>query len=302
MTPDDAQGTPETRESAVTPAPESTQSQTAEGTKEAAEEFNPDELPEDKRARLLKWADTRAAHYHRQEITKAGNKLIRVPDEIKEKLRQDPDYVTKLEQERDAFRRAALTGGGGSANGKSVVEEKKPEDTDTSEQDAKEFLQEAGWTQADEDYPRLLRAKTLEFKFIAKKFKGRAPAPSVDVEKVVSEKLTANEKARRDAEATRHWQAIQASPEYNHPEKGFEFRGRLAAKMEELQANGNIADYTLKDIADLVKQEMSPKAAARAKVSMGESSSGKVAASAGSDPWANFKAECKAQGIRPEDF
>ena len=312
MTPNDAHGDPEPQKSAETPASETTISQTAEGTTNADAEFNPDELPEEKRKKLLAWVDKGKAEYHRQEITKAGNSLVKVPQKAKDRLRANPNALDELEQENAALKRVLVTGGNVGQAGESVTpkkEEPKPE-VDTSEADAKEFLEELGWTDNDPDpdaqkqYRAMLRNKTLELRFLKKKgyAKGQqAPAP--DIDKVVDEKLTAKEKAKRDAEANRHWSDIKASPEYTHPHKGFEFRGRLMAKMEELRENGNPSDLTLKDLADSVRTEMFPAtSSARTKVSMGEGSSAKVAASAGSDPWGPVREACKAEGIDASEW
>lgn len=304
MTPDDAQGDPESQKSAETPASEATTSQTAEGTHEVEAEFSPDELPEEKRAKLLKWVDKAKAEYHRQEVTKAGNSLIKVPPKSKDRLRANPNALDELEAENAALKRVLVSGGNvGQANGVSVTKEEPKPNVDTSEQDAKEFLEELGWAPDDENYKAMLRNKTLEFRFMKKKgFVNRPSAPPPDIDKVVEEKLTAKEQARVGAEAERHWAEIKASPEYNHPQKGFEFRGRLMAKLEEARESGTLGSSTMKEVAESVRAEMYPAATPRAKVSMGEGSSGKVAASAGSDPWAAVREACKANGEDPSDW
>src|SRR6185503_9704627 len=282
-----ASGQPEAETVEKTPDAKETQTQTADASTETTETpvFTPEKIAEKDRAALLKWADERAEEIHRKKLNEVGYGVARVPQQHRERLKQNPNLIAELEAERDAFRRAALTGGVGPQGGNGV---NKTEDTkepvDDLEGDVRAFLISVGNDPEDPDFPKMLRYKVAEERMRESRQAKKQKAP--DVEGVVEKKLTEKEKKRKEEEAAEQWAEIQASPEYNDPKTGPEFEGRLNRKIRELGQAGQLRSF--KQVAELVKQEMAPakKPAQSNKLPMGETSSGKVASTAKTDPWA----------------
>lgn len=295
MTDAQTEGAAEKPTQETAPAAEAAPALTA-STQEAAE-FTPEALPEKERGKLLKWADNYAAEVHRKRLGEIGQSVARVPEEYRNKLRQNPNLVAELEAEAAALRRALAGGGGAGVNGQAKPEEEK----DDIEADVKAFLGEQGYTGSEDGYQNLLRYEVSRWKRQEARVQKRTKAP--DLDKVVDEKLTKRQAEDFNKKVASQFARIQESPEFLNPDKGALVEGLLHRKVREnaQQGTGKMPE----EIFEEVKREVfgAPKPAAKAaKLSMGETSSGKVAATAGSDPFAPLHAELKAQGIDPEKF
>lgn len=295
-------------EATTQPAPEA---QTAEvqpePQSEEESEWKIEEVPAARRKALLDWANSQAQIFHRKKVHEAGYAVAKVPESDREELRKNPQLIAELRAERDAFRRAAANGGTVTGQGHVETKPKPEESRDTSEADAREFLESQGYSESDTGYQDLLKFKTREFRFL--RTKGYLASPNVgtppDVDKIVDERITKREADRIKAVNEREYAEIQQSTDWtrNDGTPNYEFRGRLGAKCEQLKAEGILERYTIGQVADLVRQEMSPaKAALRPKPSGGEVSSAKVGSSMSSNPWAKHDEELKRKGIRAEDF
>lgn len=274
--------------------------QTAADQPEAELDFSPESLPEKERQRLQKWADNYAAEQHRKRLNETGNSLQRVSSATKEKLKKNPSYLEELEAERDAFRRAALASERVGLNGGEKQEPEPEEEESSIEADAKAVLTARGFTEQSDAWAGLLAFEIEHLKAAerrAHRILKKAAVKPTDEDQLLA-KLT---EKQRKAQMESDWADITSSDEWNDPDKGPEFEGRVRRKAQEAAAEGK--PFTLRQIAESVRQEMNPKKPApQARVSLGSTSSGKVAATAKSDPWAQFKEECKAKGIDPDKF
>lgn len=293
--PDDAltggsaeQVTPETAPPAADPA------QTAEGGRTEEADFSPDALPAKERARLLKWADGYSAEAHRKKLGEAGSSVARVKPQTRQRLSEQPSLVEDLEAENEALRRALRGGSVGPVGG--AVQETKQEEKDDIERDVRGMLESQGYKPGDEGYDNLLRYEVKRLNLAEERLARKQKASPPPDEEVLLKKLSARQFEQTVAA---QFEEIKASPEWNHPEKGAEFEGRLRRKIEQRLAEGKPAMPA--KLADEVRAEMYPsKTPARGKVSMGDNSSGKVTTTVNSDPWAAFNAEMRAKGKDPD--
>jgi len=298
MTPDDAQVQPEVTESAVvTPAPEPTLEQTAtEGTTEAAAEWTPDSLPRDDQGRFSKWAEKAKAEFHRQEITRAGNWIANLPPEDRERIKKDPLLLRRMEAQLEEARRAAdAKYVAGPTNG---TQKPQPE-VDDAESDAREFLSSEGWTGEEDGYKAMLRHETARIKFLDKRSARRTPA--FDPEKAT------DDIAGRLSQKQFHSKllSVKESSEWNDETlKGATFQGEFKRRGDRLLAEGKTFDpeKLASEVRDVVFPTSAVASRPKPKPSFGDQSSGKVSASAESDPLDEYNKRLRASGRDPNNW
>ena len=289
MTPDDAQGQPEPTQSAETPAAEATQSQTAEGTKDAEAEFSPDEIPEANRGRLLKWADKIKAEYHRQEITRAGNWIANLPPEDRERIKKDPFALRKLEAQLEEARRSS---GGNVGVRPAETRQTEASPNDGIEDEAAEILRDQGiHDDGSNDYKTLKKLEMARLRKVYARVEKVLEQKSESIANKATEKLT-------DNQIREQFLTVSNSEEWNHPEKGEEFQIAFRGLLSHYAASGK--KMTPLAISEEAKKRVfkeAPPPPPKPKPSFGDKSNGKVGASAGADALEKFIQDNRAKGV-----
>lgn len=284
-----ASGQPEVEQAQASQTQE-TLTQTADATQESeVQQIDPVKAAEEER---LKFAE----NYHRKKLNEAGYGVAKVPEQHRERLRNNPNLIAELEAERDAFRRAALVGG----NVGQVQQASAPPKDDSAETAAKLYLKQKGFTGREENYSEVLALETER----EEEFQGRLERA---VKKFAPDtKALANTVREEDRAAVQREEMdeVFASTEWNDPDKGPVFEGKFWRKFREIGKTRRWVppSVLVAEIKAEQAQSSSHRQVQKPRPQMGESSSGKVSTGAGSDPFKQVDEAARSVGIDPDKF
>lgn len=261
---------------ASTPAPQ----EAAPVEKDSPAPWSPDALPETDRERAKAWAAEEAKKFHLTEVGKNGGWMRDMPDEVRQKLKRDPLYVTRLEAQLEESRK--VTGGAGAPK----QEVQGPDEID---QVTSELQKEFNLDDANTQLSRRIVEKTLKM-----------------AEKKLAEPLIKGTREAITSEGLKEkFDFISASPEWqDETEKGQDFRERFLGRMQVNRQSGKPQD-PVKVYEDL-KARMFPTPTAtpsqpKAKPSMGDAPSGglKPPAPQSADAVAEWDKKLREKGVDP---
>ena len=245
----------------------------------------------DAEAEKVKFAEA----YFRKRVGEIGNSVIRVKPESRQKLADRPTLIEEQEAEIAALRRIAS---GQQASGPNQRTAAVPE-KDDSEDAAKRFLARRGIKEGAEGYADLVEYEADRIRFHREETRREIEKSKPNTTALMGD-LT---KAQREAAWREELPEVMASAAWTDPKKGFEAKGRFYDKLDEMKA-GKSKFKTPNQLLAEVEADMAPPAprvASKVAVpTMGATSSGRVAASAGTDPFHEFDEACRAAGKDPK--